>query len=282
MEEQNKVNMSPNGNGGLFYSLLRHGIIKDMRERGIEYVHIFGVDNILAKPADPLFIGFTHTHDYDVACKFVPKKHPEERVGVHVLHSGKPHVVEYSEITQEMAHRKDEQGNLVFDASHIVNSVYKTDFLEHVATNGSKELIKKYHIAKKKIKYYDTNTKQIVTPPDVNGYKFELFIFDVFLLAKPEKFGLIEVRREEEFAPVKNAPGAADDSPDTARELLTNLHQKWLEDRGVKFDKKATKEEGNIFEIDPAKVYDDKDPRLNDIANKYKEAGLKAATFLQE
>ena len=57
-------------------------------------------------------------------------------------------------------------------------------------------------------------------------------------LSKPEKFGLVEVRREEEFAPVKNAPGIIEDSPDSARGLLSKLHQSWLEKQGVKFDSK--------------------------------------------
>jgi len=91
-------------------------------------------------------------------------------------------------------------------------------------------------LAKKKIKFYHHESKEVVTPGDINGYKFELFIFDAFLLVQPEKFGLIEVHREDEFAPVKNAPGAAEDSPDTARELMSKLHQRWFEKQGVKFE----------------------------------------------
>ncbi len=54
------------------------------------------------------------------------------------------------------------------------------------------------------------------------GIKLELFIFDSFPLA--ERCALLEVRREDEFAPVKNAPGAAADSPDTARAATLALH----------------------------------------------------------
>ena len=86
------------------------------------------------------------------------------------------------------------------------------------------------------MRYYDEQTGQSVTPNDINGYKFELFIFDIFKLCNLEKFALVEVKREEEFAPVKNAPGAVEDSPYTARELLSILHQGWLEKNGVKFD----------------------------------------------
>ena len=95
----------------------------------------------------------------------------------------------------------------------------------------------RHHVAKKKVKYYDANRGELITPSEINAYKFELFLFDVFALVKPEKFGLIEVKREEEFAPVKNAPGTMDDSPDTARELMASLHQIWFENQGVRFDR---------------------------------------------
>jgi UDP-N-acetylglucosamine/UDP-N-acetylgalactosamine diphosphorylase len=57
-----------------------------------------------------------------------------------------------------------------------------------------------------------------------NAYKFELFYFDCFPLASG--ISLLEVDRNEEFAPVKNANGA--DSPESARLLMSKLHQKWL------------------------------------------------------
>jgi len=144
LEDKNKIHMSPNGNGGLFSSMFRHGILNDMKQRGIKYAHIFGVDNVLAKPADPFFIGLTEKNNYEVTCKYVPKKHPEEKVGVHVLSNGAPAVVEYSEISKEMAYQVDALGNLIYDASHIVNSVYHIDFLEHIVTKGLKQLAQQY------------------------------------------------------------------------------------------------------------------------------------------
>jgi len=58
-------------------------------------------------------------------------------------------------------------------------------------------------------------------PKRVQGIKLEQFIFDTFTWA--ERPALLEVRREEEFAPVKNAPGSATDSPDTARLAVLQL-----------------------------------------------------------
>ena len=93
----------------------------------------------------------------------------------------------------------------------------------------------RYHIAKKKIRYYDEKLKETVTPLENNGYKFELFVNDAYLLCEPEKIGLLEVKRQEEFAPVKNASGSSEDSPDTARDLISKLHQNWLVQKGIKF-----------------------------------------------
>lgn len=94
----------------------------------------------------------------------------------------------------------------------------------------------RYHVAKKKIQYYDEKIKRPVTPLENNGYKFELFLHDCFQLCTSDKFGIMEVKRDEEFAPVKNAPGSAEDSPDTARALISKLHQNWLRNYGVEFD----------------------------------------------
>lgn len=58
----------------------------------------------------------------------------------------------------------------------------------------------------------------------MQGLKLELFIFDTFPLA--QRVSLMEVAREAEFAPVKNAPGSAADSPDTARQAILSLHQR--------------------------------------------------------
>jgi UDP-N-acetylglucosamine/UDP-N-acetylgalactosamine diphosphorylase len=188
--------------------------------------------------------------------------------------------VEYSEITKEMAYEKDDKGYLVYDTSHMLNAVYNLDFLEFIVKEGAAQLVKEYHLAKKKIKFYHSESKEIITPADINGYKFELFIFDAFLLVQPQKFGLVEVHREREFAPVKNAPGAAEDSPDTARELLSKLHQGWFEKQGVKFEKQAGKEADSLFEIDASKVYDDEDLKLGVLADRYKDEPVKLPHFV--
>jgi UDP-N-acetylglucosamine/UDP-N-acetylgalactosamine diphosphorylase len=54
--------------------------------------------------------------------------------------------------------------------------------------------------------------------------KLELFIFDTIPMA--ENVTLVEVVRDEEFSPVKNAPGSATDSPETACRAVLALHKR--------------------------------------------------------
>ena len=89
--------------------------------------------------------------------------------------------------------------------------------------------IHSYHLAEKKIKHFDKNEKKSVKPEKNNGVKFELFYFDVF--EETNKFALFQTIRADEFAPVKNAAG--DDSPASAKELLRNLHMKWIKNAGI-------------------------------------------------
>lgn len=77
-------------------------------------------------------------------------------------------------------------------------------------------------------------------PLEPNGYKFELYLSDCFQLCAVDKFGLVETKREEEFAPIINAPGSKEDTPEIAREMLSKLHMSWLERHSVEFDSKIS------------------------------------------
>lgn len=61
-----------------------------MKNLGVKYVHICGVDNILVRLADPSFIGYAALENKPLTSKFVKKRNPDEKVGVHVLKNGKP------------------------------------------------------------------------------------------------------------------------------------------------------------------------------------------------
>ncbi len=210
MSSKSEIALSPNGNGGWFRSMMKAGLVEDMKERGIEYLSAFSVDNVLQKINDPAFVGAAVIYGTDIAAKVVRKADAHERVGVLCLEDGRPSIVEYYEVTEEMAAMRDANGRFAYDFGVILNYLFKLDRLIEL-TNKEMPL----HIVKKKIPYIDENGEKVV-PSEPNGYKFETLILDmVHLMGSCLSY---EVEREKEFAPIKNMTGV--DSLESARELM--------------------------------------------------------------
>ncbi len=210
LEAKDKVAVSPNGNGGWFLSMMRTGMLEKVKDYGIEWLNIFAVDNVCQRICDPAFIGATIKKDKTVGAKVVRKATPDERVGTICLEDGKPSIIEYYELTDEMAEERDERGERVYNFGVILNYLFRVDELE--------EIVKKslpYHVVEKKIPYIDENGN-FVKPESPNGYKFEQLVLDMIHLAA--SCLPYEVEREREFAPIKNKTGI--DSVESARELL--------------------------------------------------------------
>ncbi|KAL7466954.1 hypothetical protein ACHAXS_007224 [Conticribra weissflogii] len=228
LESPTQLAVAPDGNGGIYPAMVRHDVLSDMRKKGIRYVHAFGVDNALVRPADPTFVGYCILQNADCGNKALWKTSPDEKVGVLASKGGRPCIVEYSDMSREMAElRSEKDGRLLFGAGNICNHFYTLDFLEHVVVPNLGNM---YHVARKKIPYYCERRKETVKPAENNGIKLESFIFDVFPLSK--SMAVLDVRREDEFAPVKNPPGSDVDSPDTARRLFSNVAKKWVMEAG--------------------------------------------------
>lgn len=202
--------MSPNGNGGWFVSMDKAGLLKDLHEKGVEWLNVFAVDNVLQQIADPVFVGATIANGCDSGSKVVKKASAQERVGVLCAEDGKPSIIEYYEMSEEMANARKANGDLLYGFGVILNYLFKTDKLEAIMNN---EL--PVHIVEKKIPYLDENGQK-VSPDEPNGYKFETLILDMIHMM--DKCLPYEVEREKEFAPIKNLHGV--DSVDSARELL--------------------------------------------------------------
>ena len=226
-----QVAVAPNGNGGIYQALLTSSVRTDMRKRGIEHIHAYCVDNCLVKVADPVFIGFAVSKDVDIATKVVRKRSPKESVGLILLKNSKPDVVEYSEIDEATAEAKDSKQPevLKFRAANIVNHYYSFRFLETIE-EWAHQL--PHHVARKKIPYVNTENGETIKPDKPNGIKLEQFVFDVFPKLELDKFALLEVKREDEFSPLKNAKGTGEDDPDTSRKDILNQGTRWIEVAG--------------------------------------------------
>ena len=224
-----------------------------MRKRGIQHIHAYCVDNCLVKVADPVFIGFAASKDVDIATKVVRKRNAKESVGLILQKNGKPDVVEYSEIDDKTAEAKDSQKPdlLKFRAANIVNHYYSFRFLESIEDWAHKL---PHHVARKKIPYVDTESGETVKPDKPNGIKLEQFVFDVFPLLSLEKFACMEVRREDEFSPLKNAKGTGEDDPDTSKQDILSQGRRWIENNGGTVESEGAVDETGV-EVSPLVSY---------------------------
>ena len=211
--ENGLVKEAADGHGGIFESMEKSGVVQDMQNKKIEWVFIGGVDNVLVKMVDPILIGLSEEQKVLAAGKSVVKANPKEKVGVFCKKDGRPNVIEYTEISDEMAEMRDEKGELLYGESHILCNMFHIKALEKLGKNKLP-----YHQAFKKVSYLDEKGN-LILPEGPNAYKFEAFLFDAF--ASLDNMAIMRVKREEEFAPVKNAEGV--DSPETARQLYKNF-----------------------------------------------------------
>jgi len=226
---KHKLSIAPDGNGGLYRALRREGILDDMKSKGIQFIQLYCVDNILVKVGDPLFMGYCLSKDAECANKVVRKGFPTEAVGITCKVAGHYQVVEYSEITQKSAEKRNPDGSLTYSAANICIHFFTFEFLNRIVMENERSL--EHHVAKKKIPFIN-NEGVLVKPEKPNGIKMEKFVFDVFKFAN--KFVVWECYRDEEFAPLKNAEGASDFTPTHCRNALLALHQKWLRIAGAK------------------------------------------------
>lgn len=209
MEEPWKISTSPNGNGGWFSSMNKCGLLDVIKNDGIEWINVFAVDNVLQRIADPCFVGAVIDNGCVAGAKVVKKNSPDERVGALCLEDGRPSIVEYYELTDEMKAAKDADGNPAYDFGVILNYIFRTKELEIIMDRQLP-----LHVVEKQIPYMNEKGEH-VEPETPNGYKYETLVLD--MIHQVDNCLAYEVDRDKEFAPIKNATGI--DSVETAREL---------------------------------------------------------------
>ena len=239
--------LSPNGHGGTLTALADSGLLAGLKTRGVKHVFYFQVDNPLVNVCDPVFVGRHIETGSEASAKVVFKEQPGEKVGILALVDGRCAIIEYSDLPADMAAERDETGTLRFRAGSPAIHVFGVPFLERVTTGAGRL---GYHIARKKVPYFDPATGTRVTPTAENALKFELFVFDALPLA--ERWYAVSARREDEFAPLKNATGA--DSPETVKAALIDRARRWLTAAGADVPDGTPVEISPLYALDAAEL----------------------------
>jgi UDP-N-acetylglucosamine/UDP-N-acetylgalactosamine diphosphorylase len=226
LEEKHRVFESPNGHGGVFAAFAESGGLEDARQRGLDHIFHFQVDNPLMRVADPLFMGLHALAGAEMSSKVLAKTGPGEKLGVVVLEGGRPRVIEYSDLSAAEAELRDEQGELVYWAGSIAIHAFSLEFLDRICGDrGDGGVHLPYHLARKRVPAVDAEGNKC----EVEARKAELFVFDALPFAG--SFLNLEVMREREFAPIKNPEGV--DSLESGRRLLVEEHRRWLRKLGI-------------------------------------------------
>ncbi|MHC4790368.1 MAG: UTP--glucose-1-phosphate uridylyltransferase [Planctomycetota bacterium] len=259
LADKDRISCSPDGHGGCFEALQKSGALADMKRRGIEFLSYFQVDNPLVNFFDPLFIGLHALDEAEMSSKALIKKEPKEQFGNFCVIDGKLAVIEYSDLPEELAEKRNPDGSLFFGLGSIAIHIINTSFVEKVNT---KNFSLPLHRAVKEIPHINENG-EFVEPAEPNGIKLEKFVFDALSFAS--KSVILQTLRSEEFAPVKSAAGT--NSPQATRQKMVARTAGWLESAGVAVPRTPDGSVDTLIEIAPsfALEKDDIKAKLNRI-----------------
>jgi UDP-N-acetylglucosamine/UDP-N-acetylgalactosamine diphosphorylase len=245
LESPGHLAMNPNGHGGCIPAMVENGITKNARQRGIDTLSYFQVDNWAVKVADPYFIGYHVLRKAEMSSKNHRKNHVREAVGVHCMCDGEYRVIEYSELDiYPQLLEVDAQGHMIHAAGNPAIHILAVDFIERVNAHYDDF---PWHRAHKKIPYVD-EAGHLVQPEKPNGFKFETFIFDALRFIRHEPLAL-EIDRAGEYTPIKQFEG--DNSVTAAWEAMNGYWAHWLEAAGMHVSRDATGRVMIKIEISP-------------------------------
>ncbi len=256
LSAKDSIALSPNGHGGSLKALYTSGAIADMHQRGITQLSYTQVDNPNVRMIDPLFLGLHELAKADMSSKMLPKAYPKEKMGVICIVDGKTSVIEYTNLPDELAEKRDATGELLYKCGNTATHAIRIDFIEKLNTRptetGSGGFALPWNRAEKKVAYIDLESAQPVEPQTPNAIKLETFVFDALPLC--ENSVVYETDRVDEFAPIKNADTPqtqvpAVDSPESSKRLQTERAARWLEANKVKVPRKADGSVEAVIEI---------------------------------
>ncbi|MCX8109943.1 MAG: UTP--glucose-1-phosphate uridylyltransferase [Syntrophorhabdaceae bacterium] len=239
IKDRGQIATNPDGHGGSLKALNDSGLLDMLLADGYTELFYCQVDNPLVKIADPVFLGYHYMSESEASTKVVRRRNVEEKVGVYLNFNGQDGIIEYSDLDPSYMKALDEKGEILYWAGNTAIHIFSLPFVKRLNSHG---YALPYHCAKK--------TMDIKTPEGndntIDVWKFETFVFDAIPLAK--KTCAIEVKREEEFSPVKNMTGV--DSPEKARDDMCALFRRWVEGAGAKVKDHIKIEVSPLFAID--------------------------------
>ncbi|HBJ38159.1 MAG TPA: UDP-N-acetylglucosamine pyrophosphorylase [Planctomycetaceae bacterium] len=227
LASKDSLSLSPDGHGGTVRALQVSGCFDDARKRGVDLLSYIQVDNPLVSLCNVDFIGHHLMSGSEMTTQVVRKRYAEEKVGNVVMVDGTLRIIEYSDLPDEAAQQRDEKGELKLWAGNIAVHMFDIPFLRRASTSVD---ALPFHRAIKATNAIDQHG-DLVKPASPNSIKFERFIFDLLPLA--ENAFVVEADASDAFAPVKNADGAAHDTPSQSKAAICRLHRKWLRQVGV-------------------------------------------------
>ncbi|MBE6392508.1 MAG: UDPGP type 1 family protein [Lentisphaerae bacterium] len=252
MANTHSLSLSPDGHGGTLLALRKSGALDRMKKEGTDIISYFQVDNPLVHVVDPLFIGMHIQENAQMSAVMLSKTGPFEKLGNFCVSGGRLQIIEYSDLPEELAEKRNADGTLAFVAGSPAIHLIQRDFVEELTSSGNLRL--PWHRADKKIPFIDENGSAI-SPSEPNGVKLESFIFDALPLAS--RTMVMEFDRAEVFAPTKNPTGV--DSAESCRRMLVDRDLKRLASVGVRIPCKADGTPDVTVEISPRLVLDAED-----------------------
>jgi len=263
LEEKGRLFVGPDGHGGMLRALDHSGALADIHRRKLEQLFYFQVDNPLVVVCDPVFIGYHLKAGAEVSTEVVAKQTPIDRVGNVVSIDGQVQIIEYSDLADDVAAQRLPDGSLKLWAGNIAVHVFDVTFLDRMCAGGGQL---PFHFARKKVPYIDDSGRH-AEPAAPNAIKFEQFIFD--LLPAARRALVVEVDEKCVFAPVKNGPGSAKDSPETVRAQMIELHRQWLRHAGATVADGIAIEISPLFALDATELAKQIEPGLRVAADRY-------------
>ena len=258
LKSKDSLALAPDGHGGTLQALRSSGSLDDMKAHGVEQISYFQVDNPLVSVVNPLFLGLHVLESSEISTRALAKTGPFEKLGNFCVVDGSLRIIEYSDMPDKLAETLDADGRLKFRMGSSAIHILERKFVERLTEGGRVHL--PWHRADKKVSFIDSDGKEVF-PESPNAVKLETFIFDAIPMA--EKTMILEARREEEFAPVKNESG--EDSVESCRKMLISRDAKWLESAGVIVPRNTNGVIESVIELSPLSFFD-----ADDVRERYK------------